>query len=276
MIKKTIIFFFSFALCYSLLISFIPNKGIGTHQWQENQIRAHQFLYEISHDTVIVGTSLSARILLDSLKNVSSCAFSACVVEDGLRLILSKKVMPRYVLVETNYILRPSNEELVKVNTQGPLPFLRNYIPMLREQNSPISLVGRIFMQKALAPADTVDMKRLGSCIENRINDDGTHLLTPTQVSQRIETVMSLIRQIESQGARIVFFEMPLNEHLKHVRSNDQTRDAVYKAFPHDKYIYLPNDTSNYLTTDGEHLDAQGQRRYSRFLNEVLSTTPLR
>ena len=275
MIKKSIICFFFFAVCYSLLIALVPNKGIGTHQWQENQIRAQRFLYEKSSDTVIVGTSLSARILLDSLKNVSSCAFSACVVEDGLRLILSKDVMPHCVLVETNYILRSSNEELVKVNTQGPLPFLRNYIPILREQNAPISLVGRLFMQGALAPADAVDKERLQKNINNRILEDNTHFLTEKQLWQRMQTIVSLAGKLEEQGTKIVLYEMPLNNSLKHVRSNEQTRNAVSRMFPKDKYIYLPNDTSTYLTNDGEHLDAEGQRRYSHFLKEALASISL-
>lgn len=275
MIKKTFICFIIVAFCYSILIAFVPNKGIGTHQWQENQIRAQRFLYEKSSDTVIVGTSLSARILLDSLKNVSSCAFSACVVEDGLRLILSKDKLPHCVLIETNYILRSSNEELVKVNTQGPLPFLRNYIPILREQNAPICFVGSIFMQGALAPADTIDMKRLENSIDRRISEDYIRLQTRKEVLDRIATIVSLIRKIESRGSRIILFEMPLNARLKHVKSNDQTRFAVIKAFPPDKYIYLPTDTSNYITTDGEHLDADGQRRYSHFLKVALSSTIL-
>ena len=275
MIKKSIICFFIIAFCYSTLIALVPNKGIGTHQWQENQIRAQRFLYEKSSDTVIVGTSLSARILLDSLKNVSSCAFSACVVEDGLRLILSKDVIPHYVLIETNYILRPSNGELVKVNTQGPLPLLRNYIPILREQNAPISLIGYCFMQGALAPADTVDLERLHKSIENRILEDNTHFLTEKMQKGRMNVIMSLISKLEKRGAKIALFEMPLNDSLKYVRSNEQTRQAVIRMFPKEKYIYLPNDTSTYLTNDGEHLDAEGQRRYSHYLKEILASTPL-
>lgn len=254
------------------MIAFVPNKGIGTHQWQENQIRAQRFLYEMSSDTVIVGTSLSARILLDSLKNVSSCSFSACVVEDGLRLILSKDVVPHYVLIETNYILRSSNEELIKVNTQGPMPFLRNYLPILREQNAPISLIGCFCMQGALAPADTVDMKRLQKNIETRILEDNTHFLTEKQLEGRMNVIMSLISKLEKRGTKIVLFEMPLNNSLKHVRSNEQTRQAVIRMFPKEKYIYLPNDTSTYLTNDGEHLDAEGQRCYSNFLKEALAS----
>lgn len=31
-----------------------------------------------------------------------------------------------------------------------------------------------------------------------------------------------------------------------------------------------PNDTTKYLTTDGEHLDYEGQQRYSSFLKKNI------
>lgn len=275
MLNKSIICFLFIALCYSLLIALVPNRGIGTHQWQENQIRAHQFLYEKISDTVIVGTSLSARILLDSLKTVSSCAFSACVVEDGLRLILSKEETPRYVLIETNYMLRPSNGEILKANTQGPLPVLRRFIPLLREQNSPICLLGYCCLQGALVPSETIDMDRLQKNITNRISEDNTHILNEKQLEERIQTIKSLVSKIEARGAKIVLFEMPLNDNLRHVSSNEQTRQAVVGIFPQNKYVYLPNDTSSYLTNDGEHLDAVGQRRFSHFFKVALASASL-
>lgn len=275
MIKKSIICFFSIALCYSLLIAIIPYQGIGTNQWQENQIRAQRFLYENESDTIIVGTSLSARILFDSIRSVSSCAFSACVVEDGLRLLLYKEHKPHYVLIETNYILRYSNSELLKANTQGPLSILRNFMPILREHYSPISLVGSFCMQGALAPTKSVDMERLKRSIRNRISDDYTHYLSEEQLLERMNTIRSLVRQLESYGVKIVLFEMPINAGLKHTPSNDQTRHAVFHMFPKHKYVCLPNDTCSYLTNDGEHLDAAGQRQFTHYLKELLVKTKL-
>ena len=272
MIKKAFYSFICISICYTILVSNFPNKGVGTHQWQENQIRAHRFLYDKTSDTVIVGTSLSARIILDSISYVSSCAFSACVVEDGLRLILSKETLPRYVLIETNYLLRPSNGELVRVNTKGPTPFLRRYIPMMREQNSPSSLMGHLCMQGALSPVGQVDLKRLEKNIEDRISEDYTHLLSEMQVEERIQTIMPLVHQLESLGVKIVLYEMPLNKRLSHLPSNEQTRQIVHHLFPSEKYTYIPCDTSNYLTNDGEHLDEEGRRRYSHYIKIMLSS----
>ena len=272
MIKKSFICFFVFSALYSIMVYLYPNKGVGTHQWQENQIKAQRFLYEHVNDTVMVGTSLSARLLPDSIPMVTSCSFSACVVEDGLRMVLSKKEAPHMVLIESNYFLRPSNGELVNVNTKGLMPILRHYLPMLREYNSPISLIGYYFMRGALAPSASVDKIRLSKIIEQRIIEDDSHFLTEEQVKNRLYDIIPLIREVETRGTKIVLFEMPLNERMIHLPSNDQTRQVVRSVFPSNKYLYLPIDTTKYLTTDGEHLDLQGQYQYSSFIKKALAS----
>ena len=271
MIKKTLISFFVFSTLYAIMVYFYPNKGIGTHQWQENQIKVQRYLYEHTNDTVIVGTSLSARLLPDSFPMVTSCSFSACVVEDGLRVVLSKKKAPHMVLIESNYFLRPSNGELVNLNTKGLMSILRQYLPILREYNSPISLIGYCFMRGAFAPSDDVDMARLSNLIEHRITEDDSHFLTKEQVKDRLDVIIPLIHELEACGTKIVFFEMPLNERMIHLPSNDQTRQVVNKVFPSEKYVHLPIDTTKYLTTDGEHLDLLGQYRYSSFMKKALA-----
>lgn len=272
MIKKSVLFLLAFLLFHATYIVLFPSSSKGTHQWQENQIKAQHFLYGGWADTVMIGTSLSARIIPESIPSVKSCSFSACVVEDGLRLILSKDEVPHYVLLETNYFFRPSNEELLRSNTKGIMPRLRKYFPSLQERFSPICLVCEPFMRNALAPSEIVDTIRLNKNIESRIAEDCNRLLSETEVNQRVKTLKHLIRKLESYGTKIVLFEMPLNDRLRYLPSNEQTRKVIWKMFPPSHYLYLPNDTSHYLTNDGEHLDAKGQRRYSQYFKHLLDS----
>ena len=269
MVRKSILSFLLFSIFYAFLVSLVK-VGIGTNQWQENQIRAQRYLYEPSTDTVMLGTSLSARILLDSIPMVTSCSFSACVVEDGLRIVLSKQSIPQVVLIESNYFLRPSNGELVKVNTTGIMAWLRKLVPMLREYYSPICILGAYSMRGALSPSMDVDSVRLFRNIKQRISEDNTHILTERQIEERLNVIIPLIHEIEAHGAKIIFYEVPLNKRLLYLPSNNQTRQTVRHSFPPSHYLYLPTDTSHYLTNDGEHLDYQGQRRYSSFIKKAL------
>ena len=116
MIKKSVCCFMTLAILHLCFVLFNPSTGMATHQWQDNVLKAQQFMYAEMSDTVMVGTSLSARIIRDSIPFVKSVSFGGCAVEDGLKIILSKGNAPKYVLVETNLLLREGNTELVYVD----------------------------------------------------------------------------------------------------------------------------------------------------------------
>jgi hypothetical protein len=272
MIKKSIICFVVLAVLHLCFVLANPSMGMATHQWQDNVMKAQQFLYAGKTDTVMVGTSLSGRIIRDSVPFVKSVSFGGCSVEDGLKIILSKKDVPKLVLLETNLLLIDGNPELVSRITNGVIPKIRHWIPSLREQYEPISLFASLMMNSTginpQAGMAKVDMNLLNESINRHIAED--RLMPEEWIKRRGETIKALIAGLESKGTRFVFFEMPVNERLLHLKKNDQMRAFVKKEFPTSKYLYLPSDTFKYLTTDGEHLDFEGQQRFSHYFRKVL------
>lgn len=272
MIKKSFLSFLVMFGIHAVVTYLLPSLGMATNQWQDNMVKAQHFLYDEDADTAMIGTSLSARILPDSIPSVRSVAFGGCAVEDGLRLILSKPKVPHCVLVETNLFLRNGNEELVEKMTKGIIPQVKRWIPSLRESNEPICLLSGLMIKAAginpQAAAMTVDMEQLKESIKRHLADDKS--LSDTELAQRMETIKPLLIQLEQKGTKLIFFEMPIHQELYHLKELEQTRQAVRKAFPKTRYTYLPNDTTTYLTTDGLHLDYEGQQRYSHFIKQAL------
>lgn len=272
MIKKSFLSFLVMFGIHAVVTYLLPSLGMATNQWQDNMVKAQHFLYDEDADTAMIGTSLSARILPDSIPSVRSVAFGGCAVEDGLRLILSKPKVPHCVLVETNLFLRNGNEELVEKMTKGIIPQVKRWIPSLRESNEPICLLSGLMIKAAginpQAAAMTVDMEQLKESIKRHLADDKS--LSDTELAQRMETIKPLLIQLEQKGTKLIFFEMPIHQELYHLKELEQTRQAVRKAFPKTRYAYLPNDTTTYLTTDGLHLDYEGQQRYSHFIKQAL------
>ena len=272
MIKKSIICFVILIGLHLCFVIFNPSIGMATHQWQDNVIKAQQFLYAEKSDTVMVGTSLSARIIRDSIPFVKSVSFGGCSVEDGLKLILSKEDAPKYVLVETNLILRDGNAELISKNTEGIIPIIRRKLPSLREQYEPICLFASLIMSStginAQAGKSTVNMDLLNESIKRKIEEDKP--VPEDEAESRIQDIKKLINELEGKGTQFIFFEMPVNERILHLNSFEQTKEIVQREFPTDKYIYLPSDTANYLTTDGQHLDFEGQQRFSHYFKKNL------
>lgn len=272
MIKKSFLSFLVMFGIHAVVTYLFPSLGMATNQWQDNMVKAQHFLYDEDADTAMIGTSLSARILPDSIPSVRSVAFGGCAVEDGLRLILSKPKVPHCVLVETNLFLRNGNDELVDKMTKGIIPQVKRWIPSLRESNEPICLLSGLMIKAAginpQAAAMTVDMEQLKESIKRHLADDKS--LSDTELAQRMETLKPLLIQLEQKGTKLIFFEMPIHQELYHLKELEQTRQAVRKAFPKTRYAYLPNDTTTYLTTDGLHLDYEGQQRYSHFIKQAL------
>ncbi len=275
MIKKSIFCFAILAVLHACFISFNPSAGMATHQWQDNVIKAQQFMYAERSDTVMVGTSLSARIIRDSIPFVQSVSFGGCAVEDGLKIILAKGDFPKYVLVETNLLLREGNAELVSRMAEGPVPVIRRWIPSLREQYEPICLFASLMMRSAginpQAGVSSVNMELLNESINRQLEED--ELMPEKEVEARLQAIKSLTGQLETEGTRIVFFEMPVNERLVHLQRYDQVREIMRSEFPASKYVYLPSDTTKYLTTDGEHLDYESQQKFSHYFSEVLKAS---
>ncbi len=260
MIKKSFICCIVLFIIHTVIVVYEPSIGMATNQWQDNAIKAQQFMYAPNADTVMVGSSLSARIIRDSIPFVKSISFGGCAVEDGLKIILSKNYTPKYVLVETNVVFKGGNQKLISETTEGIIPKLRSFIPSLREQYEPICIFISLMKRSInLTPQGAmVNINLLNKSI-NRMKE-GDEPLQQEKIQERLHEIKRLINAIESGGTQFIFFEMPVNEQLLHLKLYDQTRTVLQKEFPKDKYCYLPSDTAKYLTTDGIHLDFEAHK----------------
>ena len=281
MIKKAIVTFAVLFCIHIALVLNCPTIGKATHQWQDNVVKAQSYLYSNHVDTVIVGTSLSARIIKDSIPSVQSLAFQGCSVEDGLNIIMARKQKPRYVLVEYNLLFAEGHPQLFANQTDAFLYKLRELIPSLREQYQPICLIsyylnelkdGKRTGQSELKRANIELLNRL---IERRLNNEDYTSKEEIR-STRLHTLKTIMSALEKEGVRFVFFEMPINERLSNLKEYAETRNMVCEAFPREIYMYLPSDTHKYITTDGIHLDDRDAQIYSHFFKCALSQVELK
>ena len=272
MIRKSLLCFVILFGLHCLLVFRCPASGTATHRWQSNVIKTQQFLYAPDIDTAMVGTSLSAKIISDSIPSVHSLSFSGCSVEDGLRIISKKEHLPRLVLVETNLFLREGSPNLFASQTNRMLLKIRKQIPSLREQYQSVCLLFS-FLKSArgeeTSSTEVVDSLLRDKVIERRIKEDTP--MDETAIQNRLQTLRPLMQELEGKGVRFVFFEMPVNERLRHTKRFEQTRAILQKEFPQSRYVYLPADTATYMTTDGLHLNQAEQRAFSHHFKEVLS-----
>lgn len=271
MIKKSLICFLILFIIHALFVKLFPNMGMATNQRQDNILKAQQAFYAEDLNMAIVGTSLANRIIRDSIPNIQSLAFVGCSVEDGLQILRNRRNAPKYVFVEINLILRGGRKDLVNGTTEGIIPRIKEWIPSLREQYEPICILASTIIgtskMNTQAGMAVVDNDRLNSQVEKTLKDDKP--IEDSIVKNRMNEIKSLVSELEAKGTKFVFFEMPINYRLTHMKSLDQIREVVRKDYPEGTYDYLPSDTSKYMTTDGQHLDLEGQKKYTHFFKQA-------
>jgi hypothetical protein len=289
MIKKTIITFFTLVLSYYIFVVYFAPVWwhASQHQWQENVVKAQEFLYneEISYKNVIVGSSLSNRLMMDSLPNTYNLAFDGQGVFDGLLILQHKSNLPKNIFIEMNFILRDENTQFSGSVFSQIMFYPRKYIPSLREDKQPIAILGNIPFIVMRKLKDEVPVQ------ENAVNEikettPQINPLFPHMLKIRIEEyskepnkellkksftkLKAMVSEFEKRGSKVLFFEMPVNKNLENLAMPHTLRKAFDDNFPIAKYRYtkLPN-SFEYQTTDGVHLNTIEAIKYTTYLKSI-------
>lgn len=274
MIKKTLAVAAILLVLYTLFVLFFAPKWwyASQHQWQDNLIKAQHYLYDES-DTirnVIVGSSLSCRIVADSLPQTYNLSFNGQSIYDGLDIITHKSKLPENVFVEMNIALREGSEDFTSSLYTPVLAYLKKIFPSLRADKQPLGVVGRVSAYVFRSIRENKQQKEnMSTETVTRINDDlfvkmldfqirEYSFIPDTAVVNRcFKNLSAYITEIESRGGKIIFFEIPVNNKLTNLPREVVVREKFYQLFPPTKYdyIHIP-DSVDYVTTDGQHLNS--------------------
>ncbi|HLP19008.1 MAG TPA: hypothetical protein VK174_01830 [Chitinophagales bacterium] len=255
------------------------------HQWQDNIVQAQYVLYTDQPFTnIIVGSSLSRRIAVDSANETYNTSFSGLSVFDGLNVVTRTPHLPKRVYIETNFVLRDSSKDFSGSVFSPVLFYPRKVLFSLREQNQPIAVVGthlynhvqdwaaihlKPTAQKSAAAADNSK-----SIFERNLAiHSKTYAETPARelVEERFALLQQYVSLLEARGTQVVFFELPVDKHLENLPTAKVIRETFALKFPADKYAYIPMpDTGSFETTDGIHLNPESAARYSAYFKSRM------
>jgi hypothetical protein len=280
MIRKTLVasVFLLTVFCISAQW-LIPTVQVSQHQWQENLIKAQNFIYTSSDTSqrVIIGSSLAHRIDIDGYYNLS---FSGLSIFDGLRIISHVPHPPRKVFIETNMILRREDEQFTGQLINPLLYQLKKYVPALRDGKQPVSLVVdgcyQVLKQlknkgKVVAPeAVPINLGLFKSMLGYQIN---AYSKTPgsNELTYAITQLKQFVGALEAKGVEVVFFEMPVNEKLCKLPVSECVRRVFYENFSPTKYAYIVQPgCADYHTTDGVHLSPIEAVRYETYFKSAV------
>lgn len=276
MIRRSLLVFVGLVVLYALYIAFLkPELSTVQHQASGNRISAERFVFAPDEPgaTVIVGSSLSFRIELDSLPpGTSNLSFGGLTVYDGLELVRRSGKRPARILVETNMIFKEADRAFLDAVFQPGLFELRKALPILREENQPTGvLVGYLKRgMKEEGPGPKAGEPDSTMMSENLLNTNrGIFSKVPADsVQQRfLATLEREVKALEANGTEVIFLEVPISEELMQSPLATRAREAITARFP--EHVFLRADRT-WRTTDGLHLEWHNAQRYSGWLNRRL------
>ncbi|MFH0758627.1 MAG: hypothetical protein V2B15_15165 [Bacteroidota bacterium] len=290
MIKKSILIFLVLVVAWAIIIRVVPFSA-SQHQWQENIIKAEQYIYgSETIDNVMVGSSLSTRLQTDSLNAYYNLALSGQGILDGLNVLRRKKELPERVIVEINFLDRGENETFSNLVFSPTSFFLKRYFRILRAGQQPLTAVGNgilIPLFELISGKKEIDKGEAGTGTEGEagtaVSDELFHKMVETNrdlytepidtatMDQQFEKLSDHIQYLKSNGVDVVFYEMPVNHQLTKLAKANYLRNRIMNDFHDEPFIGLPDYWERIITTDGLHLTDGEATSYTRYLRNELS-----
>ncbi|MBD2699740.1 hypothetical protein IC229_03765 [Spirosoma sp. BT702] len=282
MIRKALFTTLLLLLTYSLFITVFRSSIRRTAQTveQRNTVKAEEFLYEngTQADTVIVGSSMSNRLLFDSLPGHNdryyNLALEGMASVDGLHLIAHAGYKPKLVLVEINTLDRMPDTTFFGKFTETGWSQIREYVPFMRLKYQPIGVMKALLRDWRGGASDdiveTVDTAFVTRLVQKRLSQTNDRP-DDKALQQTIDKADTYIQELQKRGTKLIFFEMPTDPRIRNTNVSRRLRELVDATFSNSAYQHIPYPTDTYQTTDGIHLPRNECIRYTRYLYEQLS-----
>ncbi len=280
MIKKALIAALVFLLLHAVLFRGSPHPEYAAqNQWQANVIKAQTLLYHEGDpiQNVIVGSSLSFRLVNTNLPGFYNLSFGGLSIHDGLSILTHARTLPKNVYVEMNMPLRAESSGFASALFSPILYDCRRVFPSLRAENQPAGIFRKFLEQiKSSRPsgaADTVlDPAFFETILARQIEQFSENPADELLVS-RFESIRRRVNELESKGVQVVFFEMPIHARLCNLPKPKIIRETFYRYFPATKYKYIAlPDCSEYRTTDGLHLLPKEALNYTEYFKSQAAS----
>ena len=289
-LRPVLIFLFLMSFYQVLVSGGVLPAGEGITQRQNNIVRAQRYIYQDDSDVkmVIVGSSLATNLNEKHIgESVKSVAFGAGASKTGLEIIKRSKTKPQIVLVEVNdnNLLRIFDSELIDSLYHPIFYWMRQYLPMFREEYRPISVFINSFRSRLSQNLEGMSREELDSLESQNITPELSQQAIQAAVERankpfsekEVETMKQSADLMRNQiaeikkntGAKVVLFDIPRDSRVNATLSMKQVRELAKKLFPPDRFEWLPPPKEReWRTNDGTHLIRSDARDFAEFLRD--------
>jgi hypothetical protein len=288
-LRPVLIFLFVMSFYQVLVSGGVVPASDGVSVNQSNIVRTQRYVYQDDSDLkmVIVGSSLAANLNIKHIgEGVKSVALGGRSSQTGLEIVKRSKSKPRIVLVEINdTIIRQIDSELLDSLYHPIFYWMRQYLPMLREEYRPVSVFinylktrskqnKKVMSREALESLEgrNVTPELSQKSIQRTVDIQSKPLSEKDakDMKQEADLIKNQIAEIKKNtGAKVVLFDIPLESRVNATLRMKQVREWAKKLFPPDRFEWLPPPKEReWRTYDSIHLIGSDARDFSEFLRD--------
>ncbi|MEG4278466.1 hypothetical protein QUA62_13455 [Microcoleus sp. MON1_C1] len=289
-LRPLLIFLFLMSFYQVLVSGGVLPASEGVSLIQNNIVKAQRYVYQDDSDLkmVMVGSSLAANLNIKDIgEGVKSIALGGGASQTGLEIVKRSKSKPPIVLVEINdTIVRKIDTELIDSLYHPIFYWLRQYLPMMREEYRPISIFVDYFKnrskqnQKMTREAlDRLEGRNLTPELSQKAIQSIVDIQSQPLSEQDAENIKKEAEFIKSQlaeinkksGAKVVLFDIPQESRVNAAIRKKQVQELAKKLFPPERFEWLPPPKEReWRTNDGVHLIRSDARDFAEFLRDKL------
>ena len=269
----------------------VVRPSTGNNIYEDNQLRAEQYLYDRSPqpEIVLVGSSLMANLNAEYYDSSAQYAVENLGMQGGstltgLAIIDHCTHKPAVVVVEVDdTLLRGADRPFIDGLFRQPFYSIRKRVPMFRQEYQPVSalvfrlkhrvedeLKRRLHYGRSTASSN-VKRKLLASNL-------AVQATIPTQAEQaklsgNVAELRNDVQRMSAQHIRVILTEIPGEKVHDNAARQVAIRTLIHRLLPDANYEWLPAPpTREWQTTDGIHLTAEDARAFSRYLSNRINS----
>jgi hypothetical protein len=260
---------------YGLSINLLPTPSIrkGVSEHQNNIIVAESLFYNPrAGGQVLLGSSLTHRMEPRELgPDFFVLGISGAGSSTGIEILKLCDLKPKAVWIESNFLLKEPDREVVDHLTSQPMAACRRYLPCLRESNRPMNL---LFSWIKSWKGDLTVLSNPQTVVSAVHHFKAARQSVPdtASVAGRLHEVADFARRLEAAGVEVHFVEYPVHPDLQNTPYEMFVRAEMSKALPDAEFHWIrPDPNVEYRTTDGLHLDTASARQFAHHLLRASS-----
>ncbi|MVM38559.1 hypothetical protein GO730_15010 [Spirosoma sp. HMF3257] len=241
MIKKSLLISVGLLLIYTILIVHFSNRFnlVGQTTSQENMVKVEDYLYQagMHRDTILVGSSMSERLVTDSLPGrCYNLAMSGMSSLDGLQIIKQGGHWPRLVYIELNTLARGYTSGILNKFDEPGWQFLLTYFPFLRQKYQPVAIFKSLLYNRHRTPSPV----GLGQPVDTLFYEKVVHeklvvmqqMPSDSALKANVQLAYQYIEQLQQHGVKVIFFEIPTDLRLQNHVLTATIRQYIHNFFP--------------------------------------------